>query len=91
MIFDKNAVMYYVLINSAAFIAFFVDKKFAEGKRKRIPENILIGLSFIGGAPGGFLSMFVFHHKTRKLKFRLLLPLFMVLHIVLWLYLGGKI
>ncbi len=91
MVFDKNAVIYYIVVNFVAFIAFFADKKFAGVKTGRIPEDILIGLSFIGGAVGGFLAMFVFHHKTRKLKFRLLLPLFVILHIALWLYLGGKI
>ncbi len=91
LVFDKNIVAYYLLMNFAAFIAFFADKKFAVEKRKRIPEDILIGLSFIGGAAGGFLSMMIFRHKTRKLKFRLLLPLFIFLHIAFWLCFGGKI
>ncbi len=91
MILDKNIIVYYLAVNSAAFIAFFADKKFAAEKRKRIPEDMLLGLSFIGGAVGGLLAMTIFRHKTRKLKFRLLLPLFIFLHIVFWLCFGGKI
>ena len=36
---------------------------------------------------GAFLGMHLFHHKTRHKKFRLLVPLFMVIHLSLiaWL------
>ena len=86
---DKNAISYYVVMNSAAFIAFFTDKKFAEHKMGRIPEDILLGLAAAGGAFGGFLSMLIFRHKSKKLRFRLLLPLFIVLHIFILKYFGG--
>jgi uncharacterized membrane protein YsdA (DUF1294 family) len=33
----------------------------------------------IGGAFGGFLGMHLFHHKTRHMKFRIMVPLSVLL------------
>ena len=46
---------------------------------------MLIGIAFVGGAFGAFAGMTVFHHKTRKMKFRILVPI----AIIIWLTLGG--
>ena len=46
---------------------------------------MLIGIAFVGGAFGAFAGMIVFHHKTRKMKFRILVPI----AIIIWLTLGG--
>ena len=35
----------------------------------RIPEKVLLGLSFFGGAAGGYAAMFLCRHKTKKWYF----------------------
>lgn len=53
----------------------------------RIREVTLLTWTALGGSLGAFLGMHLFHHKTRHKKFRLLVPLFMVIHLSLiaWL------
>lgn len=60
--------------NFVVFILFGIDKfKAIKGKR-RIPEKTLLLCSFLLGGVGGLAGMFAFRHKTRHLKFRVLLP-----------------
>ena len=49
----------------------------------RISEIALLTWAALGGSLGAFLGMHFFHHKTRHKKFRLLVPLFMVIHLSL--------
>ena len=76
-------VVYYLLIvNVAAFFVYGIDKRKAIKDKWRIPEKVLLGMSVIGGAVGSFLGMVIFHHKTRKWKFMLGVPLILALQIV---------
>ncbi|MBR1478487.1 MAG: DUF1294 domain-containing protein [Lachnospiraceae bacterium] len=70
---------YIVVINIVAFIVYGIDKHKAIKGRWRIPESTLIGLTVIGGGVGALLGMLIWHHKTRKWKFKLLVPLFLAL------------
>ena len=79
----KYLLYYLVLINVAAFLFMLVDKRKAIRKRWRIPERVLLGLSFIGGSLGGLLAMQLFRHKTKHLQFSIGIPVMLVLHIVL--------
>ena len=76
-----------VLLNVAAFAAFGIDKWKARTGRWRIPEATLLALAGLGGAIGAYLGMQVFHHKTQKPKFTIAVPLFIILHLglVLWI------
>ncbi len=47
--------------------------------RMRVPEKRLIFFAAIGGAFGSGLAMLVFHHKTRKKKFYITVPLLVLL------------
>ena len=76
-------VAYLVIINIASFVAFGSDKRRARTGRWRTPERTLLALAFLGGALGALVGMFTFHHKTRKLLFRVLVPIALVLNIVL--------
>jgi len=67
------------------------DKKRAIKNKRRIPERILIGISIMGGAFGFWIAMYLFHHKTKHLKFIVLEPLLMILWIVLILLERGII
>ena len=67
--------IYLAVVNLVAFVAYGIDKRRARRGDWRIPERTLLALGFVGGGLGAFLGMRVFHHKTRKLRFRLLVPL----------------
>lgn len=45
-----------------------------------MPERTLLLIAAIGGSLGSLLGMLVAHHKTRKAKFYILVPLLLVLH-----------
>lgn len=76
---------YLIVINVVAFILYGIDKAKAVHHKWRIQESVLIGIAFVGGAFGAFAGMIVFHHKTRKIKFQVLIPI----AIIIWLTLGG--
>lgn len=77
-----GVVIYYILINVLAILIYYVDKRKAIASAWRIPEKTLILIAALGGGYGAYFAMKVFHHKTKKLKFRVLVPLCAVAHIV---------
>lgn len=80
---------YLLMINILAFFLYAIDKKKAIKDQYRIPESRLILVAVLGGAVGAFLGMLIFHHKTKKRKFRIVVPLFLFLYtvvIILCLY-----
>ena len=72
-----------MIMSVITFAAFGIDKYKAVHHKWRIPEATLILLSLFGGAVGGLLGMLIFHHKTRKWKFRIWVPLFALIQILL--------
>ena len=56
-------------ISLIAFCFYGADKRAAIKGRWRVPERVLLCLSFFGGAAGGILGMLLFRHKTRKAAF----------------------
>ena len=84
--FMIGILVYLVVINIAAFIMYGIDKKRAASGRWRISEVTLLGIAFAGGSIGALLGMRCFRHKTRHCKFRILVPLFLLLHVaVVWI------
>ncbi len=79
--------VYLSLINAAAFLLMLTDKQKARKKKWRIPERVLLGTAALGGSLGAFAAMHIFHHKTLHKRFSIGLPLMLVLHtaILLWL------
>lgn len=72
---------YLIVVNILAFIMYGIDKKRAINNQWRISEKALLSVAFIGGSLGAFAGMQVFRHKTRDLKFKTLIPVFIVAHI----------
>ena len=83
--------IYLIAVNLITFVTFGVDKLAAVKGRRRIRERTLLTLSFIGGSVGGFSGMYLFWHKIRKLKFTLAVPLMLILHVAVFLYIKGFI
>lgn len=72
---------YWLIINSATYLMFKLDKARAIGEFYRVSETALLGLAFGGGSIGAKLSQRRFRHKTRKEPFRSTLNLICVLHL----------
>lgn len=60
---------YAIVINTAAFVAFGIDKMLAEAGARRISEASLLALALFGGSPGAYAGRWIFRHKTRKQPF----------------------
>lgn len=75
-------IYYLIFVNLITFIICGYDKLMAIKHRYRIPEDMLLFLSFIGGCLGFILGMLIFRHKTKKLKFTALEPAFLGM----WIY-----
>lgn len=73
--------LYYLCMNIIAFILYGLDKKYSREGRWRIPEKTLLGIAMIGGAAGAWIGMQTFRHKTKHLSFRVLVPVFIVVHV----------
>ena len=78
---------YLILINIIGFILILVDKIKACKNKWRIKENTLLFISIIGGGIGELISMLIFHHKTKKNKFIIFIPLLTLIQIIIYLYL----
>ena len=74
-------IIYFIIINIISFLLFGIDKKRAIKKEYRISEYTLISISFLGGAIGSILGMIFFHHKTKKSKFIILIPIALLINI----------
>ncbi len=59
----------YAVISVVTFILYGADKAKAKRNAWRIPEKVLLGFSFLGGAVGGILGMLLFRHKTKHWYF----------------------
>ncbi len=77
--------IYLISINILSFLLFGIDKYKAIKKKYRIPEKVLLGISLLGGSLGSLLGMILFHHKTKKIGFLILIPLFLLLQIIILL------
>lgn len=77
---------YLVVANLVAFVAYGLDKYRARRRCWRIPEATLLWMAALGGSLGAWLGMNVWHHKTQHLRFRLIVPLCLVLHLFLICY-----
>lgn len=78
---------YFIAINIVSFLLFGLDKFFAILKMRRIKEKTLILVSFLGGGVGSFLAMEIFRHKTLHAKFRILIPISLILTLMAIYYL----
>ena len=80
--------IYLSLINALAFLLMLADKQRAKKHRWRIPEAVLLGAAALGGSVGALFGMWLFHHKTRKAKFFITVPLLLAAQCALlyWIY-----
>ena len=77
-----NYTLYALLAwNLIIFILYGADKSKAKKGKRRISEKTLITTAFFMGSIGAVFGVLAFKHKTKKWKFRLLLPLAVLVNI----------
>ena len=74
--------MYFLLINIISFLFYGIDKYNSIKGKWRIKENTLISLSFLGA----IIGIYLFHHKTKKLKFKILNLISLILWITIYFF-----
>ena len=72
-----------IVINLIAFALCAYDKFAAKLGIRRIPEKVLLGIAAAFGSAGMLGGMFLFRHKTKHKNFVILVPVFLVIHVIL--------
>ena len=78
--------IYVVVVNATAFLMYGIDKWNAKRERRRIPEKTLLVKAASGGSIGAYAGMQLFHHKTRKPKFYIGIPLIFAIQLGILVY-----
>jgi len=82
--FTHFLIIYIIIINCAAYIVMWLDKIQSKTKGNRISENTLFLIAFLFGALGIYLGMKKpVNHKSAKLKFRIGIPIMLVLNFII--------
>ena len=77
---------WFLYLNVLTFIVYGVDKYKAKHNQWRISEKTLLGLAAAGGSIGAWAGMMVFRHKTQHLKFKLGVPVLLLLQAAVGVY-----
>lgn len=75
--------LYYILLiwNMIVFAVYGIDKRKSIKNKWRIKEVTLIEFAFLMGGAGAIIEMSMFRHKTKHLKFKILVPLALLINI----------
>ena len=68
--------------NAVVMLVYGIDKLLAKVHKRRISETSLLLCSFLIGGLGAIFGMVLFNHKTSKMKFRILVPLAIIVGIL---------
>ena len=77
--------IYLIIISILSLVLMILDKILAIKKKQRISEFHLLTITIFGGSIGTIIGMILAKHKIRKLKFILLVPLSLILHIFIYI------
>lgn len=86
----KYVILYFIIINIIGLGIMALDKFKAQKGYWRTPEKTLFTVTLLGGGFGTIAGMYMFRHKTKKLKFTIGLPTILILEIILVIYLLYK-
>ena len=82
MIYAIIAVAVMVVMSVITFALYSADKRRAQKNLWRIKESTLILCGFLMGGLGAMLGMSMLRHKTKHIKFKLLVPIALLFNIV---------
>lgn len=68
-----------LILNLISFSLMYIDKQRAIKGEWRISEKALFTSAICLGAYGSWIGMNYFHHKTKHLKFRVFIPLLVII------------
>jgi len=77
---------YLIGISVITFVSYGYDKRQAIKNGVRVPEIILHVLTLFSGTPGAILGQIFFRHKTKKLRFRIVFLLIVLLQVIVGCY-----
>ena len=80
----KNLIALCFIWNVLVFLLYGFDKYRAKKSLRRISEKTLVLSALFQGAIGAMFAMVIFNHKTSKVKFRFLIPLFVIENLVVF-------
>ncbi|MBC8061043.1 MAG: DUF1294 domain-containing protein [Clostridiaceae bacterium] len=87
----KFLFVYFILINLIGIVIMAYDKRRAIKRKWRVPEAHLFFIALIFGSVGSISGMYLFHHKTKHLKFTLGMPLILLVQLIILYKLRGII
>jgi len=86
MLSDLNieiiAIIALIIWNIVVFVMYGLDKQRAKLRKRRISEETLMLSALLLGGTGALFGMSVFRHKTKHLKFKIGVPLLLILNII---------
>lgn len=62
----------YVVLSLGTFALYALDQSAARRRRRRLPEDLLLGLGLAGGWPGALVAQVLLRHKSAKPRFQIL-------------------
>lgn len=81
MSYIEYALIALAIWNMAVFGLYGMDKRKAKRGGRRISEKELLLTAALMGGLGALLGMYVFRHKTKHWKFKIGVPLLLILNI----------
>ena len=82
----KSILLLLIAVNLVSFALYGLDKVKAKRGLWRIRESTILLVAALGGSLGALLGMELFRHKTKHWTFKILIPLFLLLHMALGVY-----
>ena len=82
----KSILLLLIAVNLVSFALYGLDKVKAKRGLWRIRESTLLLVAALGGSLGALLGMELFRHKTKHWTFKILIPLFLLMHMALGVY-----
>ena len=79
-------ISYFLIINFIGFFTMLYDKKLAIKNKFRVSEKSIFVLALLGGALGVYIGMYTFRHKTKHLKFTVLIPITIIINAFLYFF-----
>ena len=78
-------IAYLIVISIISMIICIYDKVISKKNdvKLRIPEKVLLLFSALGGSVAMFITMLIFRHKTKHVKFMLGIPIIMLVQIAI--------
>ncbi len=77
-------IIFFVVWNIIVFSMYGIDKRKSKLNKWRISEKTLIISAIFMGGLGAYLGMKTFHHKTKHMKFKIGIPLSLVINIAVF-------